>query len=138
MHGREGERGQAVLPAERKRRNCRRSCSCMAFRSTAACGRHSWQGWPTERTSSRLIYAVTGVQMRRRDRYRSTSMRTTWRRCSSIYSVEKVVIAGLSMGGYVTLAFWRRHPERVAGLALRRHPGQRGHPGGASWTDRHG
>ena len=32
--------------------------------------------------------------------------------------VQKAVIAGLSMGGYVALAFWRRHPQRVAGLAL--------------------
>jgi 3-oxoadipate enol-lactonase len=32
--------------------------------------------------------------------------------------VQKVVVAGLSMGGYVTFAFWRRHPERVAGLGL--------------------
>jgi len=32
--------------------------------------------------------------------------------------VKKAIVAGLSMGGYVTLAFWRRHPERVAGLAL--------------------
>lgn len=32
--------------------------------------------------------------------------------------VERAIVAGLSMGGYVTLAFWRRHPERVAGLAL--------------------
>lgn len=32
--------------------------------------------------------------------------------------VEKAIVAGLSMGGYVTFAFWRRHPERVAGLAL--------------------
>ena len=28
------------------------------------------------------------------------------------------VVAGLSMGGYVALAFHRRHPERVAGLIL--------------------
>ncbi len=32
--------------------------------------------------------------------------------------IRRAVIAGLSMGGYVTLAFWRRHRERVAGLAL--------------------
>jgi pimeloyl-ACP methyl ester carboxylesterase len=31
---------------------------------------------------------------------------------------ERVVVCGLSMGGYVTLAFYRRHPERVAGLVL--------------------
>lgn len=31
---------------------------------------------------------------------------------------EPVVFGGLSMGGYVTFAFWRRHPERVAGLIL--------------------
>lgn len=29
-----------------------------------------------------------------------------------------VVFGGLSMGGYVTFAFWRRHPERVAALIL--------------------
>lgn len=31
---------------------------------------------------------------------------------------ERVIVCGLSMGGYVTLAFYRRHPERVAGLVL--------------------
>jgi 3-oxoadipate enol-lactonase len=32
--------------------------------------------------------------------------------------IPKAIVAGLSMGGYVTMAFWRRHPERVAALAL--------------------
>ncbi len=32
--------------------------------------------------------------------------------------VEKTVLAGLSMGGYIAFAFWRRHPERVQGLVL--------------------
>lgn len=31
---------------------------------------------------------------------------------------EPVVLGGLSMGGYVTLAFARRHPERLRGLIL--------------------
>jgi 3-oxoadipate enol-lactonase len=31
---------------------------------------------------------------------------------------EKVVLGGLSMGGYVALAFARRHPERLRGLIL--------------------
>jgi 3-oxoadipate enol-lactonase len=31
---------------------------------------------------------------------------------------EPVVLGGLSMGGYVALAFARRHPERLAGLIL--------------------
>jgi pimeloyl-ACP methyl ester carboxylesterase len=31
---------------------------------------------------------------------------------------EPVVLGGLSMGGYVTLAFARRHPERLRGLVL--------------------
>lgn len=31
---------------------------------------------------------------------------------------EPIVLGGLSMGGYVAFAFWRRHPERVAGLIL--------------------
>jgi len=32
--------------------------------------------------------------------------------------LERVVICGLSMGGYVALAFARRHPERLGGLVL--------------------
>jgi len=32
--------------------------------------------------------------------------------------VDRVVVCGLSMGGYVALAFWRRHRDRVAGLVL--------------------
>ena len=32
--------------------------------------------------------------------------------------IGQAVVAGLSMGGYVSLAFWRRHPHRVRGLAL--------------------
>jgi 3-oxoadipate enol-lactonase len=32
--------------------------------------------------------------------------------------VERAVIAGLSMGGYVALNLWRRQPERVRGLVL--------------------
>jgi len=32
--------------------------------------------------------------------------------------LERVVVCGLSMGGYAALAFWRRHPARVAGLVL--------------------
>jgi len=32
--------------------------------------------------------------------------------------VPRAVIGGLSMGGYVAMAMWRRHPHRVAGLVL--------------------
>jgi pimeloyl-ACP methyl ester carboxylesterase len=32
--------------------------------------------------------------------------------------VRQAVIGGLSMGGYVALAFWRRHPTRVRALML--------------------
>ncbi|MFD0565319.1 alpha/beta fold hydrolase [Kitasatospora saccharophila] len=32
--------------------------------------------------------------------------------------VERAVLGGLSMGGYVAMAFARRHPERLAGLVL--------------------
>lgn len=31
---------------------------------------------------------------------------------------EKADVCGLSMGGYVALAFWRRHPDRVRSLVL--------------------
>ncbi len=33
-------------------------------------------------------------------------------------SIDRAVIAGLSMGGYVTLAFWRLHRERALALVL--------------------
>ena len=32
--------------------------------------------------------------------------------------IERAVIAGLSMGGYITFAFWRRYPARVQALVL--------------------
>src|SRR5919202_1522124 len=32
--------------------------------------------------------------------------------------LEQVTVAGLSLGGYVAFAFWRRHRQRVAALAL--------------------
>jgi 3-oxoadipate enol-lactonase len=32
--------------------------------------------------------------------------------------LERAIVCGLSMGGYVALAFWRRAPDRVAGIAL--------------------
>ncbi len=32
--------------------------------------------------------------------------------------VDRAVVVGLSMGGYVAFSFWRRHPEQVAGLVL--------------------
>jgi len=31
---------------------------------------------------------------------------------------EKAVVCGLSMGGYIAFSLWRRHRDRVAGLAL--------------------
>jgi 3-oxoadipate enol-lactonase len=33
-------------------------------------------------------------------------------------AIRRVVVAGLSMGGYVAFALWRRHPERVQALVL--------------------
>jgi pimeloyl-ACP methyl ester carboxylesterase len=33
-------------------------------------------------------------------------------------SIDRVVLGGLSMGGYVAMAFLRRHPDRIAGLLL--------------------
>lgn len=33
-------------------------------------------------------------------------------------AVERAVVCGLSMGGYVAFALWRRHPGRVRALAL--------------------
>lgn len=35
-----------------------------------------------------------------------------------VLAVPRAIVVGLSMGGYVALAFAERHPERLAGLAL--------------------
>jgi 3-oxoadipate enol-lactonase len=35
-----------------------------------------------------------------------------------VAGVDRAVIGGLSMGGYVAFAFWRRHPDRVRALIL--------------------
>lgn len=32
--------------------------------------------------------------------------------------IERAVVGGLSMGGYIAFAMWRRHPSRIAGLIL--------------------
>jgi 3-oxoadipate enol-lactonase len=32
--------------------------------------------------------------------------------------IRQTVVAGLSMGGYVAFAFWRRYPEQIRGLVL--------------------
>ena len=33
-------------------------------------------------------------------------------------SIERAIVGGLSMGGYIAFALWRRHRARVAGLVL--------------------
>jgi pimeloyl-ACP methyl ester carboxylesterase len=33
-------------------------------------------------------------------------------------SIDKAIVVGLSMGGYITFAFLRKYPQRVAGLVL--------------------
>ena len=35
-----------------------------------------------------------------------------------VLHIERAVVAGLSMGGYVAFALWRRHPQRVRALVL--------------------
>src|SRR5688572_12504011 len=35
-----------------------------------------------------------------------------------VMHLDRAVVAGLSMGGYVAFALWRRHPHRVRGLVL--------------------
>lgn len=32
--------------------------------------------------------------------------------------IDRAVVGGLSMGGYITFAFWRRHPDRARALIL--------------------
>ncbi|MCH8813644.1 MAG: alpha/beta fold hydrolase [Chloroflexi bacterium] len=51
--------------------------------------------------------------------------------------VSKAVVGGLSLGGYMSLAFHRTHPERVHGLLLfDTGPGYRNPDGREAWNDR--
>ena len=50
--------------------------------------------------------------------------------------VERVVVGGLSLGGYLSLAFHRVHPERVRGLMLfDTGPGYRSDDGRRRWNE---
>ena len=49
---------------------------------------------------------------------RWSSTPTTWLRCWTTWRSQRAVVAGLSMGGYIAFAFWRRHRERVQALVL--------------------
>ena len=35
-----------------------------------------------------------------------------------VLHIDRAVVAGLSMGGYIAFAMWRQHPQRVRGLVL--------------------
>jgi pimeloyl-ACP methyl ester carboxylesterase len=51
--------------------------------------------------------------------------------------VSKAVVGGLSLGGYMSLAFHRVHPERVRGLLLfDTGPGYRNPDGREGWNER--
>jgi pimeloyl-ACP methyl ester carboxylesterase len=50
---------------------------------------------------------------------------------------ERAVIGGLSLGGYLSLAFWLAHPERVAALVLcDTGPGYRSDEARQRWNER--
>jgi pimeloyl-ACP methyl ester carboxylesterase len=50
---------------------------------------------------------------------------------------ERAILGGLSLGGYLSLAFWLEHPERVAALLLcDTGPGFRNDEARQKWNDR--
>src|SRR3989442_7398768 len=56
-----------------------------------------------------------------------------------LFGVERAVVGGLSLGGYMSLAFYLAHPERVRALALcDTGPGYRNPEGRAVWNRRGG
>jgi len=46
-------------------------------------------------------------------------------------ALDRVVLGGLSMGGYAAMAFLRRHGDRVSALVARRHQGGARRRGGS-------
>jgi 3-oxoadipate enol-lactonase len=50
--------------------------------------------------------------------YRMDQMADDLRALLAELEIEQVVLAGLSMGGYIALAFWRIYPHLVRGLVL--------------------
>jgi pimeloyl-ACP methyl ester carboxylesterase len=52
------------------------------------------------------------------ERFSMESWADTLARFLDALSIERAIVAGLSMGGYVTFAFWRLHRDRVLALVL--------------------
>lgn len=84
---------------------------------------HTWDAW-TARLSQKysvirfdqIGHGLTGPNPARD--YRASAFVDTVDRLTTALGVQKFVIAGNSMGGWVAWEYTRRHPGRVAGLVL--------------------
>jgi pimeloyl-ACP methyl ester carboxylesterase len=84
---------------------------------------HTWDPWAARLSSKyRVIrfdqigHGLTGASPTRD--YRASAFVDTLDRLTAQLGVQKFVVAGNSMGGWVAWEFARRHPDRVTGLVL--------------------
>jgi 3-oxoadipate enol-lactonase len=87
------------------------------FPHTRALWRHQMQGMPTHvrgiAVDLRGFGESRGGPSRSVDHFADDLVRLL-----DHLGLDDAICCGLSMGGYIAIALWRRHPERVSGLVL--------------------
>ncbi len=104
---------------------------------------HTWQGWADDlKRDYRVVrydqpgHGLTGAQINRD--YSTEAFRDTGAEVMNALGINRYVVAGNSMGGWVAWNIALKYPQRVAGLALvdasaRPRPSRPASPSGFNW-----
>jgi len=93
-------------------------CCCTRFPLTAACGARPPLLWPASDGSSRLTCAGSGSPNSARVASPSPNLADDLAALLDGLKLPAATVGGMSMGGYVALAFARRHRDRLKSLIL--------------------
>ena len=98
---------------------CRRSCSCMAARSTPTPGTSSAWRCATTTTASRSTSAATATATGRHDAdYTMGAQLADTKGFVDHLGLDKFILVGMSLGAINSLAFAINHPERLNNLVI--------------------